>query len=246
VDYGSRGAKYASDYDEPTHTGTARAVHASDLERFFDAHLEGPGIWKWRHYFPIYERHLAGFRGAAVDLVEVGVYSGGSLEMWHYYLGSGTNVFGVDVEPACMQYEAPGTRIFIGDQADSAFWERFLLEVPSMDIVIDDGGHEVEQQIATLEALLPALRPGGVYLCEDIHGPGHGFHAYVDGLRSALHKTGDADFDIETKLWARSIDSIHTYPFVTVIEKRERPLDRLQSFRRGTQWQPFYEVENES
>jgi hypothetical protein len=39
----------------------------------------------------------------------------------------------------------------------------------------------------------------------------------------------------------RSIDSVHLYPFVTVIEKREVPLDVLVAEKRGTEWQPFYD-----
>jgi len=27
---------------------------------YFEAHKEGPGIWKWRHYFDIYHRHFGG------------------------------------------------------------------------------------------------------------------------------------------------------------------------------------------
>ena len=37
------------------------------------------------------------------------------------------------------------------------------------DIIIDDGGHTMEQQIASIETLFPALNEGGVYLCEDTH-----------------------------------------------------------------------------
>jgi hypothetical protein len=65
-----------------------------------------------------------------------------------------------DIEAACESYEDPQTKIFIGDQADRSFWERFKQDVPKLDIVVDDGGHEPDQQIATMEALLPHLRPG--------------------------------------------------------------------------------------
>ena len=53
-------------------------------------------------------------------------------------------------------------KVFIGDQADRKFWSQFRREVPILDLVIDDGGHEPEQQIVSLEELLPHLRPGGV------------------------------------------------------------------------------------
>lgn len=105
-------------------------------------------------------------------VLEIGVYSGGSLEMWRDYFGSEATIYGVDIEAACRTYESPGTHILIGDQADPSFWRRVLADgtLPPPDIVIDDGGHTPEQQRVTMEELLPRMRPGGVYLCEDIHG----------------------------------------------------------------------------
>ena len=36
-----------------------------------------------------------------------------------------------------------------------------------------------------------------------------------------------------------AIDSIHLYPFVTVIEKRRNPMSEFVSARRGTEWNGF-------
>src|SRR5215472_13475880 len=57
------------------------------LQDFFDARKTGRGIWKYTHYFDIYERHFSRFRGREVNVLEIGVYSGGSLEMWRDYFG---------------------------------------------------------------------------------------------------------------------------------------------------------------
>src|SRR5215211_8306674 len=67
------------------------------LEAYFDTLTEGPGIWKWRHYFQIYHRHLSKFVGRSPHVLEIGVYSGGSLPMWLDYFGEGTQVYGVDI-----------------------------------------------------------------------------------------------------------------------------------------------------
>lgn len=220
---------------------SAEEIEPGRLERYFDELTEGPGIWKWRHYFDMYERHLSKFVDRGPNVVEVGIFSGGSLPMWHDYFGPGTTVYGIDIEPACMAYEAPDTRVFIGDQADPTFWARFLREVPEFDVVIDDGGHETHQQIATLEAVLPRLAAGGVYICEDVHGPGNAFHAYIDGLSRSLHAMGDyTSFRFPSNAMQAVVDSIHVYPFVTVIEKRQRPIDVLEAPRHGSEWEPFY------
>src|SRR6516225_2502285 len=134
---------------------------ANPLAEYFDSIHEGPGIWKWRHYFEIYHRHLSRFVGTPVTLVEIGIYSGGSLPMWRNYFGSQSHIVGVDIEPACTKYEAEGISVVIGDQADRSFWRAFRQEFPSVDVLIDDGGHAPEQQMVTLEEMLPHIRPGG-------------------------------------------------------------------------------------
>jgi hypothetical protein len=212
----------------------------TELETYFDSHVTGRGVWKWQHYFPIYDRHFARFRGQSAHILEIGVYSGGSLDMWREYFGDAAHIYGVDIEPACHVYEAPNTRIFIGDQGDKAFWKSFLEEVPSLDIVIDDGGHMPEQQIATLEALLPHMRPGGVYLCEDIHNRLNTFLSYIDGLSRNLHvMKGEGLVEHEPSGCQRLINSVHLYPYVAVLESRAELLEVLTAPKHGTEWQPF-------
>jgi methyltransferase family protein len=210
------------------------------LETYFDGHTSGPGIWKWRHYFPIYERHLSPFVGRPVRVVEIGVFSGGSLGMWRSYFGEQAEIIGVDVEPACRSYEGPGVRIFIGDQGDRRFWREFIDKVGDVDVVIDDGGHHPRQQIATLEALLPHMRPGGVYLCEDVCGASNPFLGYVHGLASHLNKVGHQSGEAHaTSPFQRAVASVHLYPFVVVVERSQQQVEAFLSQKRGTEWQPF-------
>lgn len=213
---------------------------ANPLETFFNARRAGRGIDKWMHYFDIYHRHLAKFVGREVSLLEIGVYSGGSLEMWRHYFGEHCRIFGVDLQEACKAYENAYTRIFIGDQADRAFWRGFVRDVPQVDVLIDDGGHRVEQQIATLESMLPHIRPGGVYLCEDIHGIHNGFAAYLHGFAKPLNaiRHGAPGAVIPSPL-QRWIGSVHLYPYVAVVERSDAPVDSLDSVKHGTEWAPF-------
>jgi hypothetical protein len=220
----------------------------NELRTFFDNRQVGTGIWKWLHYFEIYERHFSRFRGQEVHIAEIGIYSGGSLEMWRDYFGPKAHIYGVDIEPDCKVYERDGVKIFIGDQADRAFWRHFCTKVPKLDIVIDDGGHEYEQQVVSLEELLPHLRPGGVYLCEDVHGAFNWFSTYVGGLAHKLNEwtngrgyPDDPERRIvsDTTMFQKRINSIHLYPFVVVVEKNRTDILELVCPKHGTQWQPF-------
>jgi SAM-dependent methyltransferase len=248
-----RGLLYARGWDAPAPAPPPRTdgPHVPNpLRAHFQAHREGPGIWKWDHYFDIYHRHFERFRGREVHVLEIGIYSGGSLGLWKDYFGPRCRVYGVDIEPACTQYEGDRVRVFTGDQADRDFWRRFRAEVPDLDIVIDDGGHETEQQVATLEELLPHVRPGGVYLCEDVTHRFNGFASYAYGLIDSLNAFDGAAWTYHpdgTRAAATApatrfqgvIRSIHSYPFVTVVEKADAPVASFVAPRHGTQWQPF-------
>src|SRR5215213_1695936 len=161
--------------------------------------------------------------------------------MWLDYFGPKAHIYGVDIEPACRAYETENIKILIGDQGDRVFWRDFRREVPVLDIVIDDGSHNAEHQIVSLEELLPFLRPGGVYLCEDVLHSFNQFRSYLHGLDHKLNDNVSRTFHdvIDCTPFQSAIDSIHLYPFVAVIEKNSHPLTQLKLLRRGTQWQSF-------
>ncbi len=241
-----RGHRFGRGWQSPPPVRGVDAV-SNPLQDYFEANKEGPGIWKWRHYFEIYDKYLSGFRGKPVNVLEIGVYSGGSLGMWQQYFGPACRIFGVDIAPACRAYERDSIEIFIGDQADRGFWKTFRDAVPILDVVIDDGGHEVDQQVISLEEILPYLAPGGVYICEDVHGLKNAFHTYVSGLAHNLNGGKMvADLDnperrlvCDTSNFQASIYAIHFYSFVAVIEKRRQAVAEFVAPKQGSQWEPF-------
>ena len=124
-------------------------------------------IHKWHHYFDIYERYLAPLRGEPIRLLEIGVFKGGSLRMWREYFGPRATIMGADIEPSVAEFEREGFRIFVGDQADTAFLEKVRDEIGTVDVIIDDGGHTMLQQVNAFEVLYPAA--SRLYLVEDTH-----------------------------------------------------------------------------
>ena len=114
--------------------------------------------------------------------------------MWRDYLGRSAEAVRRRHNPAdCTRFEE--ATVFIGDQADRRFWEKFRAETPSLDVIVDDGGHSINQHAETLEELLPRRRSGGVYICEDIHGDNNAFLSYVQGLSRALFSGDDLTLD---------------------------------------------------
>ena len=202
----------------------------NDLERFFSQN-EGRLIHKWKHYFEIYDRHFSRFRGSPVNIVEFGVSQGGSIQMWKHYFGEDAKIFGVDINPNCKQFEEPGVKIFIGDHEDRRFLQSVASQVPVIDILIDDGGHTMGQQIATFEELFPRIAPNGVYLIEDLHTSywhrwGGGYKRkgsfieyskdFIDQI-NAWHSKQPQKFKISD--FTKTSKSLHYYDSVLVVEK---------------------------
>jgi len=137
------------------------------LYRHFLDKQSGPLMHKWHHYFDIYERHFARYRNRSITMIEIGVYRGGSLRMWRDYFGPGCRIAGIDIDPACAAFADQNISIFIGDQADPKFLRHVLEQTGPPDIVLDDGGHDMRQQLTSFETIYPRMRTPGVYMVED-------------------------------------------------------------------------------
>lgn len=214
----------------------------NDLRMFFDSN-EGGLIHKWEHYFDIYEQHFSRYRGTDVHVVEFGVFQGGSLQMWKQYFGDKASVFGIDINPACKALKEDQIQIVIGDQGDRTFLRSLRGVIPRIDILIDDGGHRMEQQIRTFEELYPAIDDNGIYLCEDMHtsyrrGWGGGYRhrgsfaeyskTFIDSL-NAWHCQEPEKLSVTD--FTKSTYSLHYYDSILVIEKK--PKDAPFNIRSG-------------
>lgn len=216
------------------------------VEYLFYSH-RGRLIDKWHHYFEVYHRHFARFRRRRPVVVEIGVSHGGSLQMWKKYFGPGARIVGVDIDPRCRDFGEESVEIVIGDQSDRAFHAELRRRYPHVDIVIDDGGHTMAQQLITFEELFPHAQPNGVYLCEDLHtsyhphfggglGASGSFIERAKKLVDSLHGWwgGANGFDpaLGPDDFTRSAFAIHFYDSILVVEKRPMtPPRRVMSGR---------------
>lgn len=123
---------------------------------------------KWLHYFPIYEKHFAELRTKPIRMLEIGVCAGGSLWMWKEYFPD-SRITGIDIDPACKQYEGEGVNVCIGDQTDSKFLREVGTRHGPFDVILDDGEHKGYQIIASLRNLFPYVADRGLYVVEDLH-----------------------------------------------------------------------------
>lgn len=123
---------------------------------------------KHSSYFPIYDKLFHPFVGTQLVFVEVGVMHGGSLYMWRDFFGKSARIIGIDNSVSAKQF-SNDFEIFIGDQADPIFWEKFYSGIGQIDILLDDGGHRNNHQIQTVVSATPHIRSGGLIVVEDTH-----------------------------------------------------------------------------
>jgi len=185
---------------------------------------------KWLHYFDIYDRYFNKFVGRPIKFLEIGVSQGGSLDIWKSYFGDKAEIIGADIDPACLRFEDPTTKIFIGDQSSPEFLDSLAQEIRSVDIILDDGGHRMDQQIITFEKLFPILSDGGIYMCEDTHtsyDPAHGggplnkntFIEYMKAKIDELHEWYQGQHPQPHSL-ARNATSLCFHDSIVVVEKQ--------------------------
>lgn len=134
------------------------------------ADAAAPGILTWENYFIPRHKHLERYRGKELTLVEVGVFSGGSMLLWRWYFGPGLRYIGIDINPLCKQFDGlPWAEIVTGNVEDPQFWEDFKQKYPNPDIFVDDGGHTMYQQKSTFIAMYPHVKADGIFMIEDLH-----------------------------------------------------------------------------
>jgi hypothetical protein len=137
----------------------------------------------WHNYTVVYDGLFSKFRNEELALFELGLGTnkvgapssmgtqgrpGASLRGWRAYFPR-ARIYGADID-ADILFQEDRISTFWTDQREpraiSALWER--LEDVAFDIMVDDGLHEASANIRFFLRSLEKLRPGGIYVIEDI------------------------------------------------------------------------------
>ena len=133
---------------------------------------------RWLEYADHYEQHLPRRRatGRVVRLLEIGVQSGGSVQMWRDWFGAGAlHYVGVDVDARCLRFARPEQQlhIAIGSQLNASFLLSLCRAHGPFDVIIDDAAHMAAHIRRSLQVLFPDDRcmatPSSLYVVEDLH-----------------------------------------------------------------------------
>lgn len=197
----------------------------------------------WHNYTRHYLRYFSPLREKRLKVLEIGVAQGQSLKMWEEFFPN-AEIFGIDTNSDCLKSANERVKVFIGDQADEKFLKSFAEKAGgNFDIIIDDGGHFMHQQITSFRILFPCLNAGGIYVIEDLctsywENFGGGFrksYTTVEFLKDLIDelnnrgKQGCGDpakisyslQENELNYFTTYLDSIHFYLSICFIFKRD-------------------------
>lgn len=164
-----------------------------------------------------YEEYFEKF--SEPNILEIGVLDGASLKTYDEYFFHKAFIVGVDINDK-KHLKQPTIGIIqadiLSEQAVKACKE-ILPKDNLYDIIIDDGGHYMEQQQLTLYNLWDLLKPGGIFIIEDLHTSGlsdynpHNTATTLDvltGMRDNTYKASQYLSIIQQQAIVEQVDNI--------------------------------------
>jgi len=162
----------------------------SSLLNLYNNH-DGKLSDKWELYVKAWDDLFASKRCAPLNILEIGIQNGGSLEIWAKYFSNAINVVGVDINPRCNElvFDDPRIHFVLGDANDDKTINRITKLSKRFEIIIDDGSHISDDIIKTFFRYFSLLEDDGIFIIEDLHASY--WEAFDGGL---FHRTSSMSF----------------------------------------------------
>lgn len=121
-------------------------------------------------YTPVYWDLMGGVKEAVTRVLEIGINAGSSLRMWAEFFPN-AQICGLDCRPETMVNEGNIVSALCDQGSPPSLMTAMSVlqaDVNPFDLIIDDGSHELGHQIVSMQALLPFMKPTGIYVVEDL------------------------------------------------------------------------------
>jgi len=123
-------------------------------------------------YIKIYEWFFSPVREKVERVLEIGIQTGASLQMWREYFPR-AEVHGVDIKRCPRKFLPANRKRLVFHKMDGRDVEAVngAFDDESFDIIIDDGCHRAAVQAAVVCNFWSKLKLGGMYVVEDVSAP---------------------------------------------------------------------------
>jgi SAM-dependent methyltransferase len=148
--------------------GVNRTHYIETLDTIFNKYNTDKNT-HFHNYTRQYDNLLRDFRDKPIKYLEIGVFTGESLNAFREAFLNAKCIVGVDIDNYCKNYENGEKNIFveIGNATDPNFIKLITEKYGSFDIILDDGSHKNMDVINAFELLFPLLNDNGLYIVED-------------------------------------------------------------------------------
>lgn len=122
------------------------------------------------HYSAFYDRWFSPIKNQVTSICEIGVWNGCSLKAFEEYFPN-ANMVGLDIEDKTY-LDSDRIKTFILDQGSKNHLDEFVKLCNrsnlQFDFILDDGSHNISHQQLTFGKLFSLVKPGGMYIIEDL------------------------------------------------------------------------------
>lgn len=117
-------------------------------------------------YMPTYEEIFSSLKEKPINFLEIGVFRGGSLEMWKDFFHEESNIFGID-NFSHQDSDKEKAITVKGCNIHDCGIDMFDTD-KMFDIIIDDGSHLWGDVELAITKLWKNLKQDGIYVIEDV------------------------------------------------------------------------------
>ena len=122
-------------------------------------------------YFDSYDKLFSPIKDSAKNILEIGIYAGGSIKLWHDYFVN-ANIYAVDITRCVTgswidNYERIKTYQANAYSQDFLMYE-FIQKNIKFDLIIEDGPHSLETQQFAASIYSNILSDQGMIVIEDV------------------------------------------------------------------------------
>uniref|UniRef100_A0A6C0HCV8 Methyltransferase n=1 Tax=viral metagenome TaxID=1070528 RepID=A0A6C0HCV8_9ZZZZ len=137
-------------------------------------------------YLPLYQELLKGKKDTAKNVLEVGIYSGGSIKLWNQFFTNAT-VYGLDIRNINEIWDGVknNEKIVLYTSTDAYnedfFKKHFLDNNVKCDFMLDDGPHSLESMIQFIRLYSQIMTDDGILIIEDVQSID-----WIDALKNSV------------------------------------------------------------
>ena len=122
-------------------------------------------------YADCFHENLKELKNKKLDILEIGLAKGGGIASLYFYFPN-SNLIGVDNNPFRIRYKSNRIRSIYFDTSSKKILQNLSNHLnQKFDIILDDGGHQLIDQILSFSENFKNLKKGGIYIVEDLNYP---------------------------------------------------------------------------